>query len=58
MHKPHEMYGKNYLEREYDDNTVLDNVEAKGVFLKWYNKLANYNYRAKPINKETGKIVV
>jgi len=43
------MYGRNYLTRTYDDNTILDKAEARAIFLKWYEK---------EISDETGKFIV
>jgi len=52
------MYGKNYLERNYDDNTLLDKKEATAIFLERYNKGRKYNYRVKPSNNEAGKFTI
>jgi len=32
MYQYHEMYGKYYIERIYDKNTILDKAEAEAIF--------------------------
>jgi len=53
-----EIYGKNYSERNYDSNTILNNAEAIAIFSEWYNKGANYNYFIEPSNNKAGKFIV
>jgi len=58
MYHSHEMYGNNYFERNYDNNTILDKVEAEKIFLEWYSKGENYNYHEEPLNNKAGKFIV
>jgi len=58
MYQCHDMYGKNYLDRNYQNNTILDKAEAEIIFLEWYNKGANYDYNSEPLNSDAGKFII